>query len=131
MNINHIVLDTNVLYSALMSANGASSRIFDGFLKREYDLYCSDSIFIEYSEVLHEDSPPLSAAKINRALKAIKEMGIFCIPHKREFASIDPDDHMFYDVAMLANAYLITWNVKHYPNESLIKTPNEFLELHK
>ena len=55
MNKHHIVIDTNVLYSALMSDSGASSKILDDFLEGKFDLYCSDAIFHEYCEVLYED----------------------------------------------------------------------------
>jgi predicted nucleic acid-binding protein len=41
----------------------------------------------------------------------------------------DEDDRVFYDAAKTADAYLITGNSKHYPKESFILTPSEFLKL--
>ena len=39
----------------------------------------------------------------------------------------DEDDCVFYDIAKYAKACLITGNTKHYPVESFILTPMEFL----
>jgi len=47
--------------------------------------------------------------------------------YDRGFSS-DEDDRIFYDTAKSANAVLVTGNKKHYPDESFIMTPAEFLE---
>jgi len=44
----------------------------------------------------------------------------------------DPDDIVFYEVVMEKrddNAYLVTGNKKHFPNEYCIVTPAEMLEI--
>ena len=49
---------------------------------------------------------------------------------QQKFTSPDPDDHIFYDASVHGYAYLITRNLRHYPKESFILTPEEFLKLH-
>ena len=41
----------------------------------------------------------------------------------------DEDDRAFYDTAKNNDAYLVTGNTRHYPNESFILTPTEFMRL--
>ena len=41
----------------------------------------------------------------------------------------DESDRIFYDMARFCGAYLITGNIKHYPAESFIVTPAQFLGL--
>jgi len=40
---------------------------------------------------------------------------------------INADDRIFYDAAVEAMAYLITGNIRHFPKESFIVTPAQFL----
>jgi predicted nucleic acid-binding protein len=42
---------------------------------------------------------------------------------------IDDDDRIFYDAAVEATAYLITGNMRHFPKESFIVTPAQFLTI--
>ena len=41
----------------------------------------------------------------------------------------DEDDRKFYDVAKSSGAFLITGNIKHFPSESFIVTPADFLRI--
>jgi len=41
----------------------------------------------------------------------------------------DEDERAFYDTAKNNDAYLVTGNTRHYPNESFILTPTEFIGL--
>ena len=41
---------------------------------------------------------------------------------------LDEDDRVFYDIAKIAGAYLITGNLKHYPSKPFILTPSVFLK---
>ncbi|MDR3270840.1 MAG: hypothetical protein LBT32_04945 [Peptococcaceae bacterium] len=42
---------------------------------------------------------------------------------------IDEDDRVFYDAAKSVGAYLITGNIKHFPQGPFILTPLAFLEV--
>ncbi len=51
-----IVLDTNVVVSALISKNSPASRIIDELvLNRKIELFVSDDIVAEYIEVLNRE----------------------------------------------------------------------------
>ena len=43
---------------------------------------------------------------------------------------IDPDDVVFYEVALSKNnTYLVTGNTKHFPRSPIVVTPAELMEL--
>ena len=64
-------------------------------------------------------------------LAAIKENGEIIVPIPSKNDMIDENDRVFYDLALSADAFLITGNYKHYPKEPHILTPTEFTEMHK
>jgi predicted nucleic acid-binding protein len=41
----------------------------------------------------------------------------------------DEEDRKFYNVAKSSGAFLITGNIKHFPPESFIVTPADFLKV--
>jgi predicted nucleic acid-binding protein len=62
-------------------------------------------------------------------IAAIRQHGEEIWPLSSVHAMIDEDDRIFYDTAKSAEAYLISGNTKHYPNEPFILTPAAFLAL--
>ena len=45
--------------------------------------------------------------------------------------SIGEDDRMFYEVAKTGKAaYLVTGNKRHFPNEDIVRTPKEFVDIY-
>ncbi|MDR1953300.1 MAG: putative toxin-antitoxin system toxin component, PIN family [Clostridiales Family XIII bacterium] len=52
MNALCVVLDTNILVSALLSPLGNPAKVYKMFLTRELDLVFSTDIFAEYRDVL-------------------------------------------------------------------------------
>ena len=126
-----IVLDTNVLVSALWSENNRLAKILslviDGSLLLCYDA----NIMREYEDVLSR--PHLAFrfadARVCEIISKIRADGL-CVAVKPSTVSmVDEDDRYFYDVAKACHAILITGNTKHYPAEPLIMTPARFLEM--
>jgi putative PIN family toxin of toxin-antitoxin system len=123
------VLDTNILVSALLTHAGNPAQVVDMFLAGRLDLVYSAGIFDEYEDVLYRPRLRMPAEVAKTLLAAIR-----CFGEQVEFvpstgAMPDEDDRVFYDTAKTAGAYLITGNVKHYPQEAFVLTPAEFLEV--
>jgi len=129
MKLHRIVLDTNVLVSALMSKLGNPAKIYRMFLSETVLIVFSDEIMDEYIDVLHRPHLKLSSDDVNKVINAIKLFGECIEPVPSTFPMIDEDDRIFYDVANSAGAYLITGNKRHYPDEPFIFTPADFLDL--
>ena len=129
MSAYRVVLDTNMLVSALLSPSGNPARIYRMFLSGTLDLVVSADILAEYEDVLLRPRLQLPAADVKTVFAAVRECAETVRPVISTVSLIDEDDRVFYDTAKTAGAYLITGNAKHYPEEEFILTPTEFLAL--
>ena len=126
--MRNIVLDTNILVSALWNKNGSPATVVRHVLEGNLSICYDSRIMAEYKEVLNRPEFPFESADIDELLDGIKEMGISVIAPEAEIVFDDDDDRMFYEVAVFCNATLITGNTRHYPKESFIMTVAEFLK---
>ena len=124
-----VVLDTNILVSALWSANGTPAQIVENM--GELTVYYNDEIMAEYKDVLLRDKfkGRFTDDEINGLLMYIEKFGKNIVAPKSDIPLPDEKDRIFYDTAKGSGSFLITGNVKHYPKESFILTPAEFLNL--
>lgn len=145
-----IVLDTNVLVSALIARGAATVRVagyeaatkgipgqilslvLRGYLTLLYD----DRILAEYEEVLgrRKFSKTIDREDAKLVLEAVRVLGKKPIPQLVDFRIPDPDDRMFLEVAFGGNAdVLVTGNLRHFPvphsTELLVVTPRELIDL--
>lgn len=126
-----VVIDTNILVSALWSKNGAPARIIsmviNGSLVPCYDY----RILSEYREVLRRPKFRFSNGEINSLLDWIESSGRSVVADPIEESFTDEADKKFYEVAKFCQAKLITGNIKHFPQDPLVVTVAEFLEEYK
>ena len=131
-----VVIDTNVLVSALLSKHENASTVqvlnavFDGTIIPVFN----DEILTEYDNVLHRPKFKFPDIIIQLLLNVIKSHGIFSKQITTNIILPDPKDLVFYEVVMSkreSNAYLVTGNGKHFPKEPFIVTPNELLNIIK
>ena len=124
-----IVLDTNVVVSAFLSPEGKPAAILKMVLHDELDICINTAILVEYEQVLNRAkfSGKISSSSLQRFSEILYEIGtrIDCIPSINDLP--DETDRKFYDTAKSADAILVTGNKKHYPDESFIQDPDEFL----
>jgi putative PIN family toxin of toxin-antitoxin system len=126
------VLDTNVIISAFLTANGNSSRILRMILEKKLDFVYNIQILAEYEGVMGRDkfSKKISQEQVKSFISLIKNLGINFLPPASEIPKlVDETDRIFYDTAKNTASILITGNIKHYPNEDFILTPAKFLTL--
>lgn len=130
----NVVIDTNVIVSALISPYGDCAKIVRLVLAGKMKLWIDARIFVEYREVLHRQKFNIDRSKVDIFLEDLYEMAgkTSAPPHVSSLP--DPDDAIFYAVAVAARAdYLITGNKKHFPknicNKIDIVSPKEFLDL--
>jgi len=127
-----VVLDTNVVVSAFLSPAGTPAVIVRLVLKGDLDICINTALLAEYEQVLVRSkfSDKIHHSDIQRFIEIIHNIGtkIDAVPSQTDF--IDEADRKFYDVAMAADALLITGNKKHYPMEPFILEPAAFLKIH-
>lgn len=125
-----VVLDTNIVISSVISSNGNPFVIMGLVSDGEIQAYYSNEILDEYKRVLAYERLKINLEKQVEIIEKIKEQGILIKPDdKSEIPFTDESDRIFYDTAKAANAYLITGNIRHYPEEWHILTPARFVEI--
>ncbi|MDR0350708.1 MAG: putative toxin-antitoxin system toxin component, PIN family [Coriobacteriales bacterium] len=124
-----VVLDTNIVVSALLNPLGQPGRVLKMVMDGEADLILTRDIEMEYRDVLSRPkfnfTPSLVKGVISYLCK--KAHYLTPIPQKADF-SRDPDDEVFYNLAISAGAILITGNIKDYPTNTSVVTAREFLQ---
>jgi putative PIN family toxin of toxin-antitoxin system len=128
-----IVLDTNVLVSALLNPRGAPAQVLLlSILEPDIQLCVSGAIFGEYEEVLHRPLFRFSESVVENVLRSIREQSFWAKPTENLRACSDPDDDIFLECAQAAGAhYVVTGNLKHFPTgwaNTCIVTARQFLE---
>ena len=135
--MRYVVLDTNVLLSALLCRKRSSSvplQILQYVFARKLLPVFNQDILDEYEEVLHRSKFRFSESLVRNAIDAVINVGIAKEPLHYDGVFPDPDDRVFFEVAwnMYQEAhetYLVTGNIRHYPKEDFLKTPRQLLDI--
>lgn len=123
-----VVLDTNILVSALMTPDGKAYALLKRVLQGEYTICISSEIMEEYKDVLHRERLHLDKFLIDYLLSVFYIQGIWIEPlpsNSQKVAMVDESDRKFFDVAKCLHAKLVTGNFKHYPVDELITSLDE------
>jgi putative PIN family toxin of toxin-antitoxin system len=124
-----IVLDTNVIVSALINSNGMPGKILALVLGGRIKILYDNRIIFEYIDVLSRKNFGFNEEIINDMIDYFKNDGEFINSEYSNVMFIDETDKKFYEVFKSGEAeYLITGNIKHFPKENGIIIPKEFIE---
>ena len=132
--ICYVVIDTNVLVSALISnhTDAATVQLVGRLISGEIVPVYSDEIMREYREVLGRKRFGFEQDLINNILLAVERYGIMVEPSATGVILPDMKDLPFYEVVMEKRddgAYLVTGNLKHFPTKPFIVTAREMLDI--
>ena len=126
------VIDTNILVSALLTSkkDSATVQVIEKVLQKKIIPMYSEEILTEYRNVLHRKKFNFSAENVDYLLSAIENFGILVRPAEVEIILPDMKDLSFYKiVAENAESYLVTGNLKHFPQSDRIITAREMINL--
>jgi putative PIN family toxin of toxin-antitoxin system len=112
------VFDTNVIASAGMKPDGAPAKlVLDWVLDRRVQLVSSPAVLSEYREVVKREKfrrygfpPPWLEVVIEHSLRLPE-------PESWPIPCPDPEDAQFLALAHTAGAWLVTGNLRHFPEE--------------
>ena len=136
---NTVVIDTSILISALIGAEGPSREILRQCLKGELKPLISNALFSEYEDVSNRDRIikicPISDEERRKLLNAFYNICQWVSIHYLWRPNIkDEGDNFLIELAVAGNAdYLITNNIGDFKNTQLnfpsiqIITPERFL----
>ncbi len=114
-----IVLDTNVLVSALLNPYGPPARILDLILLGRLIPLYDDRILHECRQVLLRERFGFEPQGVEALLQHVEQVGrkVIASPLAGHHAAPDPEDCMFLEVALAGEAEaVITGNVRDFPS---------------
>ncbi len=120
--MRRVVLDTDVIVTALRSAEGGSNAVLRLVAQRQIIPLASPALFLEYEAVLKRPEQRLAhglgLGEIDAFLSALASA---CEPVEVSFLwrpqLTDPNDEMVLEAAVNGMAYaLVTHNVRHFVN---------------
>lgn len=128
----YAVIDTNVIVSYFLTRNLSSpiirlvEAIRSGLLIPMYN----QEIIDEYKDVLSRDKFNINPVDARALIDKIKQAGIDCDKSPVDYIFPDPDDAVFYEVTMSrSDSYLITGNLKHFPNSRRVVSPSDMMHI--
>lgn len=128
------VIDTNVIVSALLSRNNKesnTSRVFEAILDGRITPLYNEEILDEYKEVLGRSKFPFYKEDVEMVEILMVAVGLK-LGRTTSFEGIfpDPKDVVFYEVTLSKDdAYLVTGNIKHFPQKPFVVTPAEMVAI--
>jgi len=116
--IPRVVLDTNVLVSALLKPKGLEDQVFRLALAGQLLLCVSPEVLTEYTRVLAAAKFKLRPEQIDRTLHEVKESASLFHPVRPLKISAHEEDNRFYECAEAAQAaFIVTGNLKHFEKD--------------
>lgn len=129
----YAVIDTNVIVSSMLKRDSFPGKVLDYVLHGTIVPLLNDDILSEYIDVLSRNEFGFSISDVDELQSFLQVNGIFLNRTKVEDIFPDPDDAVFYEVALTArnvpDAYLVTGSIKHFPSRSFVVTPREMVEI--
>jgi putative PIN family toxin of toxin-antitoxin system len=131
--IPRVVLDTNVVVSALLKPDSLEDQVLRLGLAGRLRLCLSLETLAEYALVLPRPKFKLQPNEVNQALARLRAASTMFFPARTIHVSKDEPDNRFLECAEAAGAkYLVTGNIKHFPKQykgTQIVTARRLLEL--
>lgn len=124
----YAVFDTNVLILSLLTkrTDTATAQVVDAISSGLIIPLYNQEILDEYTDVLHRAKFSFSEERIGRLMAMIRQYGLAVNP------SPTGEILVFYEVVMEKredDAYLITGNIRHFPERDFIVTPAEMMAI--
>ena len=110
-----IVLDTNVVVSALLSPLGAPAQLLRMVLRGDLAFLYDERIIAEYREVLGRPKFDFDPAAVVEVVQQLERAGELVLAEPLPVELPDPEDLPFLEVAVAGRAdALVTGNPRHY-----------------
>lgn len=129
----YVVIDTNVLVSAVLKSHSVLGSIVELAFDGPIIPILNEAIEKEYREVLSRPKFHLPEDLIEGIMSTFHKRAIYVDAEHLDVELPDPKDLVFYEVVMEEQkeeeAYLVTGNIRHFPNRPFIVTPREMLDI--
>ncbi|MDR2577314.1 MAG: putative toxin-antitoxin system toxin component, PIN family [Chitinispirillales bacterium] len=124
-----VVVDTNVIVSALINVNGFPAKVLSLILNGGIKILYDNRILFEYMDVLSRRKFVFSTEAVSGFIDYVRHSGEFINADILNVNFDDEDDKVFYEVYKSGEAhYLVTGNMRHFPDDHRIISPKEFID---
>ena len=131
--VYYAVIDTNVLISAMLKWNSVPGNVLEFTFSGTIIPVLNEHIVREYRDVLSRPKFKFPKDIIDTIVSEIERLGIYIDAPELEIELPDPKDRVFYEVVMeernTEDAYLVTGNLKHFPEEPFVVTPRQMIDI--
>ena len=128
-----VVLDTNVVVSGLLTRGGVCAAIMDQMRTGTFQLCVNGQIAAEYAEVISRSELSIPEGPVSDFLDFVRHRAERVDAALSAAELPDESDLPFLEVALAAEAVLVTGNTRHFPAKARkgvrVVSPAEFLEL--
>lgn len=129
----YAVIDTNVLVSAMLKWDSVPGNVLSLTFEGPITPILNQEIVTEYREILSRPKFHLTKDIIDDVLESLNAVGIYVDADAIDIDLPDPKDSIFFEVVMeerkSEDAYLVTGNIKHFPNEPFIVTLRQMIDI--
>jgi|SRR5688572_6793135 len=114
MSVPTLILDTNVVVSALRSSLGASHRLIQLLDEGAFEIGLTAPLVFEYEAVCKRGVTPLTAEDVDRFIDYLCRVGKRSVVHFQVRPNLtDPDDEMILEAAVASDSeWIVTHNVR-------------------
>ena len=124
-----VVLDTNILVSALWSPGRKASLVVKNVILGNLTACYDERIADEYERVLRYPKLGFSEEEVRDLLSPIFRQGLIVRAHAYPNVIFqDESDKKFYETAKTCGAVLVSGNLKHFPDDPMILSLSDFCE---
>ena len=120
----YVVIDTNVLVSAVLKSHSVPGSIVELAFDGPIIPILNEAIEKEYREVLSRPKFHLPEDLIEGIMSTFHKRAIYVDAEHLDVELPDPKD-----LVLEEEAYLVTGNIRHFPNRPFIVTPREMLDI--
>ena len=108
----------------------ATARLIDALIDEKFCPVYNSDIIDEYSEVLGREEFGFDKEVVEELIEIVRSNGVYANRTPFDEPVIDPKDVAFYEVALTKKgAYLVTGNLKHFPQKPIVVTPAEMIKI--
>ena len=129
----YAVIDTNVLVSAMLKWSSVPGNIIEFAFSGVIIPVLNERIVSEYREVLLREKFHLTKEIVDDVIQALEDQGEYIDTDNMDYELLDPKDVVFYAIVMEKrkeeDTYLVTGNIKHFPQVPYVVTPKEMLDI--
>ena len=129
----YAVIGTNVLVSAMLKWSSVPENVLELTFSGTIVPVFNEQIIKEYRDVLSRPKFHFIEEIISTVVDGIERLGLFVGAEELDIEMPDPKDRVFYEVVMKErksdDAYLVTGNLKHFPEKPFVVTPRQMLEI--